>query len=316
MRSARKRAGACFLLLAVATACAQSAPAVSLAEHKTRVEALGAALQACADDRRQCTAERIGADETVTLENGVATRIRLEWLRAGMVRLGAAEGQPRKELLTSLQQHLAWLKADRKTAPAVTRAHGEFAQVLAAREFAPDPEPSWLRRKWNEFLRWLVEALSKSFEAATHAPEWLRFLFEALLFLVPMLLLCVWLLRQAREDRIHPSLRGKDQAESSVGPSTEWIAQAEECARRGEWRKAIHALYWATIAGFEARHAWRRNRTRTPREYLRLLKENSAERAALEEQTRLFEVIWYGYREAGEEDYRRAAQLLTMAEAR
>lgn len=305
-----------MLLLATIVAYAQNAPAqaVSLAEHEARVGVLEKALQACADDRRQCVAERVGADEMVSLGNGATTRVRLEWLRAGIARLGTAQEPQRKAIIVSLRQRLISLNEEKKTIPAMASVHREFAQVLAAREFAPDPEPSWLRRKWNAFLRWLGGALSKGFEAATHAPEWLRVLFEALLFLVPVLMLCVWLLRQVREDRIHPSMHGEKQAESTVGPRTEWIALAEECARESEWRKAIHALYWATIAGFEARRAWRANRTRTPREYLRLLKEDSVQRAALVEQTHLFELTWYGYREASEEDYRRAMQLLTMVE--
>ena len=54
----------------------------------------------------------------------------------------------------------------------------------------------------------------------------------------------------------------------------------------------------------ESRRAWRPNVTRTPREYLRLLKHGAEAHRALRELTRNFERVWYGQAEAGEAQYR------------
>jgi len=51
------------------------------------------------------------------------------------------------------------------------------------------------------------------------------------------------------------------------------------------------------------------DRSRTPRESLRLIQE-SAEHAALSQLTRRFELVWYGYRPAGSADWNEAVRQL------
>jgi hypothetical protein len=299
---------------------AQAPVPATATQHAARMAALESLLAACAAQPTECNPERVGADEQIQLEDGTVTRIRLEWLRAGIENLGKQTGAVRKEMADGLGARLSRLK----TAPPVTfslpaaaaSAQGEFNRVLAAKEFAPERQPSWIERKWTEFWRWVGELLSRSFAAASNTPVWVRYFFEALLFLIPVLLLAVWLLRQVREERLRAARGNDPRPASPLAPSAEWLTLAEELARAGEWRQAIHALYWATIADFEVRHIWQRNQTRTPREYLRLLEPGSEARRALAEQTRLFELAWYGYREASREDYLRAQELRAATEAR
>jgi len=68
----------------------------------------------------------------------------------------------------------------------------------------------------------------------------------------------------------------------------------------------VHCLYWAAIVSLESRRAWRHNPTRTPREYLRLLKPGSAQQRNLRGLTKIFERVWYGLREGGAEEYAEA----------
>jgi hypothetical protein len=91
--------------------------------------------------------------------------------------------------------------------------------------------------------------------------------------------------------------------------ATDWAKQAEEFAADAEWREAVHCLYWAAIVSLEARRAWRHNPTRTPREYLRLLKPGSAQQRGLRGLTRIFERVWYGLREGRAEEYAEARAL-------
>jgi hypothetical protein len=198
----------------------------------------------------------------------------------------------------------------------VQQARTEVDRVLATREFQQQPAPSWIERKWNQFLRWLGRVLGSGVDALTNAPSWLKSFFQALLFIVPAVLLLVWLMRQVREDRLRPAAAQDAHPAGTLAPQSEWLVLAAQFANRNEWRPAIHALYWATIAGFESRRAWQINRTRTPREYLRLLQPGTPARSALVEQTRLFELTWYGYRDATSEDYLRAAQLQSSLETR
>jgi len=91
--------------------------------------------------------------------------------------------------------------------------------------------------------------------------------------------------------------------------ATAWATQAEEFAGRGEWREAVHCLYWAAIVLLESRRAWRHNPTRTPREYVRLLKPGSGQQRGLRDLTRMFERVWYGLREGRAEEYAEAREL-------
>ncbi len=75
-----------------------------------------------------------------------------------------------------------------------------------------------------------------------------------------------------------------------------WLAEARAAAARGELREAVHAAYWATISQLESSGAWRPDRARTPREYLRLIAPANPAHPLLAGITREFEVIWYGNR--------------------
>lgn len=54
---------------------------------------------------------------------------------------------------------------------------------------------------------------------------------------------------------------------------------------------------------------WSPNRSRTPREYVRLLEAGSARWKLLRQQTQGFERVWYGLRDAARQDYDRALAL-------
>jgi hypothetical protein len=85
-----------------------------------------------------------------------------------------------------------------------------------------------------------------------------------------------------------------------------WLADARQAAAQGLWREAIHFVYWAAISRLESKRLWPADRARTPREYLALVAPEDPRREGLASVTRSFERTWYGGREAGETDYRKA----------
>jgi len=299
-----------------ASAPSPSVGRVTLEEHAQRMQSLRQLLTACAADRAACQADRVGPDEQVQLNSGTVTRIRLQWLRAGITAIGRTTDEQRKLQAAQLNVRLDQLVLPASQAPAaqVRQAHEAFDQVLATAEFKQEQEITWLQRIWKRLVETVQRALLHGFQALGKAPGFVKYLFESLLFLVPAVLLLLWLFRQAREDRLRATAPASRPA-SGLAPRTEWLEQAGHFAQAGDWRQAIHALYWATIAGCEQRRVWQSNRTRTPREYLRLLEPGSALRQGLAEQTRLFELTWYGYREATTDDYRRAAELHSLMES-
>jgi hypothetical protein len=95
----------------------------------------------------------------------------------------------------------------------------------------------------------------------------------------------------------------------------EWIHAAREAATLGDFREAVHSTYWAGISYLEDSEVVRKDRTRTPREYMRLVS-NSTQlvtsgrktREALSVLTLVLEQVWYGRRPASNQDFRNAMQ--------
>ena len=91
----------------------------------------------------------------------------------------------------------------------------------------------------------------------------------------------------------------------------EWIRAARLAADGGNFREAVHSSYWAGVTYIEDLGVVAPDRSRTPREYLRLIEESSgylpSERAkrrdSLAALTSRLERIWYGLRPARVEDF-------------
>ena len=60
-----------------------------------------------------------------------------------------------------------------------------------------------------------------------------------------------------------------------------WLREAKEAAGRGDYRAAIHAAYWAAMVRMEEMKTLPEDRSRTPRESLRLIDRGSAAYAPL-----------------------------------
>ena len=199
-------------------------------------------------------------------------------------------------------------------------AHGGFSvpdarstldQILKRREFgAVRPPSQWdlLRERINA---WLLRMFSRLFENIGRHPLGAKLLFWLILFAVvgwlAMMLVRFWLGR-ARLDEL------RSVGEVAFARSwQEWIRAAREAAARGDFREAVHSVYWAGIAHLEDDGTISQDRTRTPREHLRLVAEAVAEAAAAPQMSRqrdslaaltaLFERVWYGRSHADARDF-------------
>jgi hypothetical protein len=139
-------------------------------------------------------------------------------------------------------------------------------------------------------------------------------LLQALVYggiLVCVTLLGWWYARQVRQQRV---LLDKQSVSPEHLPSAiDWKLrqeQAQAFAANGEWREAVHHIYWAAISRLEALGNWPADRTRTPREYLQLLPETGNKRRDLLQLTKSFERIWYGQKTAQRQDFERASSVL------
>jgi hypothetical protein len=192
-------------------------------------------------------------------------------------------------------------------------ARPALERILSRREFGSVHGPtSWdlFRQRVN---KWIENLLLRLLGHVARHPMGATILFwvvvAAAVVWVAMALFRYWTRRSALEEL---------QAPDSVGfvrTWQEWIHAAREAATSGDFREAVHSAYWAGICYLEDNEVVRKDRTRTPREYMRLVS-NSTQLAASGRKTRealstltlVLEQVWYGRRPASNQDFANAMQ--------
>jgi Domain of unknown function (DUF4129) len=193
-------------------------------------------------------------------------------------------------------------------------ARAALAEILTRREFSGLRTMSaqeLLRERINQWIEHIVEWIFGHIgRHETGAKVFFELLLLAAVIWLGALLVRFWM-RRARIDEF--------QAPQSIPIARswqEWIRAAREASDRSDFREAVHSTYWAGIAYLESTEVIEPDRTRTPREYVRLLSKPRPEtliplekpRAALAALTTRLEQVWYGQRPASREDFTESIQ--------
>ena len=183
--------------------------------------------------------------------------------------------------------------------------HNQLTQILARHEFrkvkGADLKDAFLSR----IFRWLARLLGKAVAGRSPNFDVIRVLIY--LFVgVAVTLLLIWTVRKFSQPRPGPMVREIIPFSPSARGWRTWLAEARELAQQQDWRNAIHLAYWAGVSYLEEHGAWKPNRARTPREYLRLIGTRAAQYPVLAALTRKLEIVWYGYGNASEADFQEA----------
>ena len=182
-------------------------------------------------------------------------------------------------------------------------------EVLHRPEFQRDVVSGWWDQKKEAMTRAIGRIFSRVSRLGSSVP-WLARVLEWLLFGGAVLGLLLFVMRELRRQRLQVSLTGSTvKAEAWSREADDWSQRADTFAQQGLWRDAVHCLYWAAIVLLESRRAWRHNPTRTPREYVRLLRPGSQQHSALHGLTQIFERTWYGLRDTTQAEYADARRL-------
>jgi len=311
----------------------------SLDEYRTHLQDLIPLLDACAQarDQKTCDPNLIGPDDRIPLANTTERRlVRYGWLRVLFSRAqakdiplpkpGSADKDhpagdealppppPTTQLLKDAQARLAHDLAQTGAQPAKLPAHArqrqEMSQILAGPDFRSLAEPSPRETLAEQFNGWLNQLFDSAQRFAARSPWIGRAVIGGFILLICLGL--AWgLLQLERRWRIRlvPDDRRPEPGAASARDWQLWLDDARHAAAAGQWREAVHFVYWAAISRLESRRLWPADRARTPREYLALVAPSDPRKPRLATLTRSFERIWYGGRPAAESDYRAAEQL-------
>ena len=179
--------------------------------------------------------------------------------------------------------------------PDVTSSRERLTAILVRREFRDAHGPTFLDRLKEKLLAMILRVLELLFRSSA-IPTVSKFFVYGLIGLAVLTLGFV-AYRQIKSASGQESVVPADVPVSAKSWPL-WLAEARSAAFHNNWREAIHLAYWAAISFLEKQGAWRPDRARTPREYLRLLSNSSEHRETLAALTRVFELTWYAKREA------------------
>ncbi len=313
-RSACWVAAACVMLVVgmVPAARAAGLKEISRDGFGAEVVRLQGVVVACATSGAACNADAVGDDVRVgDVEKG-GFEEHWDWLRGALKDAKTAKDGERATLMREAGARLDAMGQESAGGAAESGfAHARAVSnaVLAEPQFQGAVGLTW----WDRLKMRFFEGLQRLFDGAVRvgtAAPWLGTLLEWLCFVGASVGLLFFLLRNLARQRLRVKLGGEAVQKSAwESEADDWAKWAAEHAEAGEWREAVHCLYWAAIVLLESRRAWRHNPTRTPREYVRLLNPGSAQREGLRGLTQIFERVWYGLRDADESEYAEARAL-------
>jgi hypothetical protein len=226
-------------------------------------------------------------------------------LKDSLAAFAAADQSKRAALLQQAQQYVRAMNSAAeeydKHAADPGPAHQKLEEILSRREFkqqGPSAKDALLARIYYWIARWLSKIIFKG-----QASFDLMRLIIYLLVGAAATLLLLWTIRRLRRPQEELPEREIIPFAPSARNWRAWLADARTQAQKEDWRNAIHLAYWAGISYLEEHGAWKPNRARTPREYLRLIGKAAAQYPVLAALTRKLEVVWYGYGTAAEADF-------------
>lgn len=295
------------LLVAVCTpiyAMADTPQVITLHEYRQQLADLAEKAKSL-DDHPE-TAAKISVDipQQVTVKTGTRdVTVNFRHLKNDLASFAGGDAGRKAALSPHIQEYVRTLAAeaaelDQAASPANARA--KLESILAGKEFSrvrgPNAFQIWLGRA----LTWIARHLS-----GTGSGTW-TFLQVLVYSLAAAALgsLLVWtIMRLARPADEEPPREIIPFSPSAKGWRT-WLMEARESEKLGDWPNAVHLAYWAGISYLEEHGAWKPNRARTPREYLRLLGAWTPQHPPLAALTRKLEAVWYGQRPAGQADFK------------
>jgi len=317
-----RRAALCALLAIFAAgaplAFGQSSGSqpLSLQDYIGQLDRCSAILSASPVDPAAVRAFRTSLPSSWDVNTGEAHySVPTQWLSGDLSEIEKNRGA-HAPALDQAREKLQLYRADAQSLADSMRSQRNLAEprgrinaILTSREFRGQEGPTWFDVLEQRIHDWINRKLEKIFgpirrRAIGNLVAWIAIGLAGGLLLF-------WTVRFLM--RTGPGAEMSLSGAAPIGRDwRRWLREAREAASRGDFRAAIHAAYWTAIIRMEETNSLPEDRSRTPRESLKLIGRSSAAYAPLYQLTRRFELVWYGYRAATATDWDDAAQQLEI----
>ena len=333
----RTRALAICLVVLVSLVCFADARAATLADYRHRVSesiAVIEQLQAAFDDDDPSLRERsvstgvariredLPARETVLL-NTQNVDVDNTWLHEALqdyeqtnrTNEQRAEALARiEERLRALDERLEEMQRDQPAASDKDSDKGRLAEILRRPDYnkPAKAEGSALGRLWDRFLRWLSSLFPKSKPMAPGGSPFISGLLQILIVVACLgaIAFLIWKLAPRYLRNRRSRKKQKRTARIVLGErlepeqtSADLLAQAETLARNGDLRAAIRKAYIALLCELGDRKIVSLAQHKTNRDYLNSVRERASLYNSMRQLTSSFELHWYGFQPAAENDW-------------
>jgi hypothetical protein len=326
----------CFVALVLLGCCAR-AGAATLTEYRHRVsEAIlivGQLQNSSEHDpsERQhfvtTSISRLREDlpdkETVTL-NSQSVIVDNRWLaealqefeKSGGTATQRAEVLARiEERLRAIDERLAEMLGEKSSTRDKDGDKGKLAEILRRPEYnkPAEPEGSAIGRLWNRFVNWLRRFFRGPKPVERGGSPLIGTLAQILVVGVCLAGIIFLVLKLAPKYLNNRRGRKKKKREARIvlgerlepdQTSADLLAQAEALARTGDLRAAIRKAYIALLCELGDRKIVSLAQHKTNRDYLNSLRERTRLYQFMRQLTSQFELHWYGFQPAGENDWK------------
>lgn len=326
----------CFVALVLVVCCAR-ANAATLTEYRQRVseaiQTIGQLQNASGHDQSErqqyviTSIARIREDlpvkETVTL-NSQSVIVDNRWLDEALQDYEKADGTAAHraevlarigERLRALDERLAEILGGKPSASDKDGDKGKLAEILRRPEYnkPADPEGSAIGRLWDRFVNWLRRFFRAPKPVARGGSPLIGTLAQILVVGVCLagIIFLIWKLGPKYLNNRRGRKKKKREARIVLGErlepdqtSADLLAQAEALARTGDLRAAIRKAYIALLCELGDRKIVSLAQHKTNRDYLNSVRERTRLYQFMRQLTSQFELHWYGFQPAGENDWK------------
>lgn len=288
----------CSPATAAGRSASQNSAPLNLASYAATLDRCSAQLAALGNDPAGIPAFRRSLPEAWEVRAGSESfSVSTGWLDSA---LADAQHDPEsaayhlreaRRRLEFLRQQAVALESPQAVASAAARA--DIDTIFQGREFRGLAGPTPLELWWQRINHWLAMKLA-AFLHRLHLGGLTGNLLAYTVIALAIILLALWAWRNLAARSLEAALRIEPGL--PVRDSRGWAREALAAADRGEYREAIHCAYWTAVTRLETIGAFPRDRSRTPRELLRLLDSRPEQKEPFREVALSFERVWYGFR--------------------